>query len=80
MSSKEPKVNEEQQAIQQVFWQTKDFLIAQEGFDPADVLEAFYRAALIAFMEYKRVSNGDTAVEEMALYLANCRETKPGVH
>jgi hypothetical protein len=80
MSETEKQVNEEQQAIQQVFWKTKDFLIAQEGFDPADVMEAFYRAALVAYMAFKRGSNGDTAVEEIALYLANSKETKTGVH
>jgi len=76
MPEEEERLSEEQQEIQQYFWMASEHLIESGEYSPGDVIQGFYRAALVAFMAYRRETTGDFAVEEIVKYLQSCRKQK----
>ena len=76
MSDEKEQLTEDQQEIQHYFWMASEHLIKSGEYSREDVIQGFYRAALVAYMHHQQKTNGDVGVEEIIKYLKNCRETK----
>jgi len=76
MSDEKEQLSEVQQEIQQYFWFAAEHLIKSGEYSREDVIQGFYRSALVAYMRHQQETNGDIGVEEIAKYLKNCRVTK----
>ena len=76
MSDEEEQLSEEQEEIQDYFWMASEHLIKSGEYTREDVIQGFYRSALVAYMRHQQETNGDIGVEEIAKYLKSCRVTK----
>jgi len=72
--------SEEQREIMRYVLESVNLLVQDKGYSKSDVIEVFYRTSLFMYVDHKRESTGDFAVEEIVKYLQNCREEKHDVN
>ena len=73
MNNKKEYQSDEQQAIMHYVLESVNLLVQDKGYRKSDVIEVFYRTSLFMYVDHKRESTGDFAVEEIVKYLQNCR-------
>ena len=57
-----------------------NLLVQDKGYRKSDVIEVFYRTSLFMYVDHKRETTGDFAIEEIVKYLQNWREEKHEVN
>jgi len=80
MSDQDDQQSEKQQEIMRYVLESVNLLVKDKGYRKSDVIEVFYRTSLFMYVDHKRQTTGDFAIEEIVKYLQNCREEKQEVN
>jgi len=80
MPDQDDQQSEKQQEIMRYILESVNLLVKDKGYRKSDVIEVFYRTSLFMYVDHKRETTGDFAVEEIVKYLQNCREEKHEVN
>ena len=80
MSDEIEQLSDEQQEIMNYVLESVNLLVQDKGYRKSDVIEVFYRTSLFMYVDHKRQTTGDYAIEEIVKYLQNCREEKHQVN